>query len=499
MTLDFLSVTFRYPSQTDSAFSNLTVKFGEGWTGIVGPNGSGKTTLLLLAARQLSASSGRVRSAGAVVYCPQRTDNSPSELPELLNTPDGLAAQLVGQLGIAPDWPHRWHTLSHGERKRAQIACALWQHPGILAIDEPTNHVDAATGEFLANALARFKGIGLLVSHDRALLDRLCSACLVLEHGTAILRRGNYTQANATASQEMESRRNEKDIARRDLAALSASASNRRRQADQADAKRSKRHLRRGDADGRAMINLARVSGKDGQAGRLLAQLDARLDRARERVGSLFVPKERRLGVELRGEIARRRILLGIDDHTIPVGDGRTLSLPRLEISNQDRIGITGPNGSGKSTLLRHLIPQFEFDADRLVYLPQEIDAPASTAIIKQVKQLDTHRLGEVMTAIACLGSDPHRLLATQTPSPGESRKLLLALGLCRRPYIVIMDEPTNHLDLHSIACIEEALAQCQCAIILVSHDTALLQRLTPIHWNIAASTNITQTLAITR
>ena len=71
-------------------------------------------------------------------------------------------------------------------------------------------------------------------------------------------------------------------------------------------------------------------------------------------------------------------------------------------------------------------------------------------------------------------------------PSPGEARKLLLALGIVRGPHLIVMDEPTNHMDLPGILCLEQALADCPCALLLVSHDEAFLEKITTIHWSLA-------------
>jgi macrolide transport system ATP-binding/permease protein len=86
---------------------------------------------------------------------------------------------------------------------------------------------------------------------------------------------------------------------------------------------------------------------------------------------------------------------------------------------------------------------------------------------------------------VSRLGSRPQRLLETTEPSPGEVRKLLLALGITRAPHLIIMDEPTNHLDLPSIQCLEAALQECPCGLVLVSHDQYFLDRLTTIRWHI--------------
>ena len=89
------------------------------------------------------------------------------------------------------------------------------------------------------------------------------------------------------------------------------------------------------------------------------------------------------------------------------------------------------------------------------------------------------------MTIISRLGSRPQRLLETGQPSPGEVRKLLLALGMLHTPHLIVMDEPTNHLDVPSIECLEAALHDCPCGLLLVSHDEYFLSRLTKTRWQI--------------
>jgi ATPase subunit of ABC transporter with duplicated ATPase domains len=90
------------------------------------------------------------------------------------------------------------------------------------------------------------------------------------------------------------------------------------------------------------------------------------------------------------------------------------------------------------------------------------------------------------MSIIRHLGSDPGRILATNIPSPGEARKLILAQGILQEPCLIIMDEPTNHLDLVSIECLENALRDCSCGLLLVSHDYGFLKKLTIQEWHIA-------------
>ena len=95
------------------------------------------------------------------------------------------------------------------------------------------------------------------------------------------------------------------------------------------------------------------------------------------------------------------------------------------------------------------------------------------------------------MTIVSRLGSRPERLLESTEPSPGEFRKLLLALGMTYEPHIIIMDEPTNHMDLPSIECLEQALSDCPCCLVLISHDRYFLEKLTDIRWNIRQDVSI--------
>ncbi len=124
-----------------------------------------------------------------------------------------------------------------------------------------------------------------------------------------------------------------------------------------------------------------------------------------------------------------------------------------------------------------------------MVYLPQEIELHQAQQIFEQARALPHSELGHMMTVINGLGSSPERLLESREPSPGETRKLLLAMGVVHYPYLIVMDEPTNHLDLPSIELLEKALVDCPCALLLVSHDRRFLQAITRRRWELTPST----------
>ncbi len=485
MQLEFHRVTFSHEGSGSTLLEKVTLHFPAGWTGVVGPNGAGKTTLLHLAAGELVPLQGTIRRPGPCVYCPQRTDDLPEDLQPFIDSEEAEARVLRGKLKIGGDWAARWTTLSHGERKRAQIAIALWRQPEVLLLDEPTNHIDLNARALLAEALAGFKGTGLLVSHDRELLDLLCRQCLFIEPPTAAMRPGGYTAAAAEARREEESLHARHQELKHQLMQLTEESHRRYREAEGADRKKSKRGLARGDSDGRAKLDLVRVSGKDGQAGRLARQMDGRLAHLREHLAAIELKKRYKMSFWLEGSSSSRKQLFAIPAGSLDLDGARRIFFPELTMQRSDRVAVTGANGIGKSTLLRHILEQLTIPGEHLISMPQEIDIARTRAIMESVHGLSHEQLGLVMTVVSCLGSRPGRLLENLDASPGELRKVLLALGVISRPHLIIMDEPTNHLDLPAIECLEQALADCPCGLLLVSHDRQFLSCLATIHWHL--------------
>jgi len=486
MFLSFNRVIFTYQGAFDPIFEDLRLTLGAGWTGVVGANGTGKTTLLRLALGDLQPTQGHIVTPGPGVYCPQRTDLEPPDLQALLATRDSEAQRLVGLLGLQPDWGDRWETLSHGERKRAQIAVMLHQNPVFLAVDEPTNHLDREARDQVWRALESFRGIGLLVSHDRDLMDDLCGQCLFLDPPNITLRPGGYSDGAQQAMNERTALLRQRTKVSREVEQLQQELHIRREQAAKAERQRSRHGLAKGDHDAKAKVNAARVS--DSGSGQRLRQLEGRLQQASDRGTHLEVRRQFSLGVTLGGERCPRKILWSSPESQYPLSQDRRLWCPALIIHPDDRIGIQGPNGAGKSTFIRRIVADLMNKGERFAYIPQEIDALSSTEILEGFKRLPPDRLGKAMTLVRRLGSDPARLLQSQEPSPGELRKLLLATSIESNPRIVILDEPTNHLDLPSVECLEEALAGCEAALVMVSHDRRFLAKLVRRFWCIQSN-----------
>ena len=482
---DLANVWFTHDGAVSPLFERLNVHFPRGFTGVIGPNGCGKTTLLQLVCGLVKESDGAINIPQKSVYCPQRTDDPPEQLAAFLQDADREAYALRGRLGIDAAYLDRWPTLSHGERKRTQIGCALWEAPSLLAIDEPTNHIDADGRRLLISALHRYRGICVIVSHDRDLLDELCHQCLMLEPPNYKLFKGGYSQATKLHDLAHQQAVEQRGAARLAQARLQREITTRRNAASRANKDRSKKGLSRKDHDAKEKIDRVRVSGKDGQAGRLLNQMQSRAARADEDLQNATVSKRYETGIWMAGSISPRSHLLRLEAGELPLGQERSMHYPALHMAPTDRIAITGSNGLGKSTLVTHLLDHANVSADHLVHLPQEITANQGQQILADTKILPPADLGQVMNIVSRLGSRPGRLLESRQPSPGELRKLLLALGMVRQPHFIVMDEPTNHLDLLSIEALENALVDCPCGLLLVSHDQRFMDRLTTAYWRL--------------
>ncbi len=482
--LSFKSVSFYYPSSVVPVFENISFDIHFGWTGISGENGSGKSTLLLLAAGQLAPSSGSVKCPESFVYCDQRTDEIPSHWEDFFYADDNHAGYLMDRLKIEGDWPWRWDTLSQGERKRMQIAIALWQDPEMFLVDEPTNHLDREAKVLIRNALMEYSGIGLIVSHDRSLLDALCHQCLFVKSSSVVLRLGGISQC----LQEEEREQCEVQRVRKKLNdetdRLQTEAERRRKLGEAADKRLSKKNISSKDRDTKAKIDMARLSNKDAVMTNLYQRMETRIKQLDKKISGINIKMEGPRGIRLNGSEAKMDRFFLLEEGIIELGNGKTLSHAELVMNPGDAIGLTGINGSGKSTLIRQLLTKIPESVSYL-YIPQEISMEESGKIITRFLAEDERIRGEVMSRFARLGSVPEKLLQSVLPSPGEIRKLLIAEAVFKEVSLIIMDEPTNHLDLPSILLLEDTLLESRASLLLISHDEVFLGKLINKEWRI--------------
>lgn len=482
MQITLNDVSYSYPGSTQTVLDGVRAVFPVGWTGIIDNNGCGKSTLARIATGMLAPDSGTVSPRGLVVaYCEQDATIPPDRLEDFACSWEQAAVRLRVDLGVDDDWPWRYDTLSSGQQKRLQVAVALWENPDVLVMDEPTNHVDVLTRRAILRALAGYRGVGLLISHDRELLDALAGQCLCFEGTRVVMRPGGYTQAREQAACDTKTVQRQRRDVKREAARIQAEAARRHNEASKSDAKRSARHLDAKDHDGKGRIKLAVYTGKDGVAGKLSSRMDARLEKVRQTLEEAHVDKQYAGDIWMDAEASPRKVLVRMEAGELAQGE-HCLRIPDLAVGNAEHIGIAGVNGSGKTTLLTALMRRVPDDLSTL-FIPQEIGSRLAARIMASLHEASPGERGRVLSIVAQLNSDPDRILDGDELSPGELRKLMLAQGILRHPVLIAMDEPTNHLDVGSIEALERVFVAYPGALVLVSHDERLLEKATDFRW----------------
>jgi ATPase subunit of ABC transporter with duplicated ATPase domains len=467
----------------------------QGWTGLVGENGSGKTTLLRLLAGELHPRAGQVRldpECATVVVCTQEVEAVDPDIRSLAQRGDGVAHRLRGMLRLETEMLEQWPTLSPGQRKRWQIGAALARDPEILLLDEPTNHLDAEARALVVASLRRFGGLGVLVSHDRRLLEGLTDRTLRLHRGVARLYAGSYGVARALWEAELQAAWSRRSEAQQEAHRAALKLANARRTRDAAQRSRSGRHRNPKDRDARSMGAKTLRSWAEARLGGDVTRLRATAERMAGAVPDAPTQVELGRSIFLGFSPSPGPVLLSLETPEIRAGDLVLLHDVHVVVRRHDRLRLEGPNGSGKSTLLRALLSASRLPDDRLLFLSQELPAIRGRELLEEVRSLAPDVRGRVLSLVAALGTDPTRLLSSGAPSPGEARKLFLALGLARHVWGLILDEPTNHLDLPTIERLEEALVAYPGAILLVTHDDRFASRCTERTWRIEGQRIVT-------
>ncbi len=455
--------------------AQLTVHVGER-VGLIGRNGTGKSTLLGVLAGNIPLDDGKLqRREGLRLALVEQEPQLP--LAETLQ--DGLLLRARGAAArsdAAPPADEREHwrleslvgeylhrfglsgamaaaNCSGGERKRAALALALALQPELLLLDEPTNHLDIAAIERLEELLLKVPA-AIVITHDRAFLDRVTTRIIELDRGVLRSYPGSFAAYEERKDQELAA----EDTARRRFEKFW---------------QQEEAWIRKG-VEARRTRNEGRV--------RRLEQLRSERATRRDRLGNIRFALN---AGERSGDLVAE--LEGVSKR---FADRPLIESLSIRIMRGDRIGLVGPNGAGKSTLIRLMLGELAPDAgtvrlgtrlnvayfdqlraqlDPLVTLADAINPGSEWVQLGSERRHIVSYLGEFLFPAQRMKSPVSML------SGGERNRLLLARLFAQPANLLILDEPTNDLDIESLELLEERLQSYRGTLLLVSHDRRFL------------------------
>jgi ATPase subunit of ABC transporter with duplicated ATPase domains len=448
--------------------------------GVVGPNGRGKTTLLRALAGLEELERGAVKRSPPnlrIGYLPQERDVLSGEIlvgylarrtrEEATAEFEARAAATMRRVGLDVDLRRKVAALSGGEKSRAALASILLASFDVYLLDEPTNDLDFEGLDLLERFLLTLDAGFVVVSHDRAFLDRTVSTIVELESGTDRMHffTGGWTEyetARDRARGEHERRYKEWSDERARFGDLHR---DRREQARAAGKQASRRGTH-------ALMSKTRAAAK-------------RIERLeRDRVEKPWQPWELRLELAPAGRSGD--LVVSLEDAVIERGSFR-LGPIDLDVRWGERLSIAGPNASGKSTLIEAVLGRLPLIGGLRRAGPSVVFGEigqgrgrfdGDEALIRSFCNASSLREGDARTLLAKfdLYAD-HVVRRGASLSPGERTRAELALQAARGAGCLVLDEPTNQLDLPAVEELERALAVYDGTLILVTHDRRFLER----------------------
>ncbi|MHC1786732.1 MAG: ribosomal protection-like ABC-F family protein [Christensenellales bacterium] len=507
-------LSFTYPGGFLPVFQDLCFCMDTSWRlGLVGRNGRGKTTLLRLLAGELRGQ-GQIISQASCDLFPFAVDEGAAALKALRGaiapfdrweremaallaendapalqrwgeleraysqadgyTIDALIGREVGRMGIDPEALSRpFLSFSPGERTRMMLAALFLRHNRFLLIDEPTNHLDMRGRDIAGDYLASKQGF-LLVSHDRAFLDRSVDHILALQKNSVIIVQDNYSGWRRSKQMQDDFERAQHERLSRDIRRMSESGREKAAWSDRVEASKIGTHA----------ADRGYIGSKSAKMMKRSLAIRGRIDRQIEEKEGLLKELEYAAPLRLQPLAHASRVLLTALDLSYGYGGEDLISHLNLSLTQGERLALAGPNGSGKSTLLRLLAGEMaprggslSRPGDLVIStLPQE--APALRGTPADWAQTRGLPLAFFLTLLRKFGFAREAFQQDMRGfSLGQQKKLLLATSMAQPAHLYLWDEPLNYIDVESREQIEEMLADTGATIVFVEHDRRFMER----------------------
>jgi len=429
---------------------------------VVGRNGAGKSTLMKVVMGLVEADSGdrAVQAGTRFAYVAQEPDISGDTLLDYAASGGAerwTAESWLTTFGLNPEKPAQ--NLSGGETRRAALAKAFAEEPDVLLLDEPTNHLDILAIELLENELVQARFAVLVVSHDRAFLNKVTNTVHWLDNRRVRTLNKGFDAFDDWAAKVQE----EEAIALEKL---------------------TKTIERETETFYRSIT--ARRTRNEGRARNLAALRAERAEKMKD------VPRDLYLGVDS-GAVSGKLVaeLKGV---TKVFGDRVIFKNLTTRVMRGDRLAIVGPNGAGKTTLVKTLLGELVPDEGTIrlganlepVYLDQSREGLKSDMTLWDAltpgggDSIIVRGFSKHVAAYAkdFLFQESQLRQPISTLSGGERNRLLLARALAKPANMMVLDEPTNDLDMDTLDKLEELLEGYDGTLILVSHDRDFVDRL---------------------
>ena len=426
--------------------------------GLVGKNGAGKSTLMSILAGDLEPDEGYVKR-----FCPI------ARIRQSQEAKGPVQGSYISRLGLKDS-----AVKSGGERTRLAIGAAFSQNAPLLMADEPTTNLDLEGILLLEKMMAGFRGAILLISHDRALLDRICTTIWELEDGKLRVFEGNYSQWTAQKERERNFEQFQYDQYQKEKKRLTQNIRDFREQSRQMikppkQMSSSEWMLYKGGA----AVRQGHVQARTRATLSRLEHLEKRGRPAQLPEVSMKLPDTKKI---------RARYAISVRDLTIQYGEKTVFQKLNFFLPSGTRTVIAGPNGSGKSSLIRAIldrVPGVSITSEAsIAYLSQDQDTlnPKKTVLenVLEDAAFPEHICRAVLDNLCMSPLDikkPVFLL-----SGGERVKTALAKVLVSGCNLLILDEPTNHIDVYTMAGLEHLLSSYDGTLLAVSHDRAFIE-----------------------